>query len=576
MGNILFKSFLYTTEIFIHKEQQPQNTVFNCSELINILYDQLSDPVDKLNFKLTCRSFYNIISNKVSHSQESIFNKNSLDEYGFTVQGSHFSIRNNILNIQLHLGNSLFQPNFDLLVNKIKNNINKVVKLKVQFGWFSCVKELEKLDIFHKIKIFEFTRFPLQPIHMLTFKYLKSLQPHTIILDCSLYDFYDNENKIDEKWFFPRSMKNLSFKCAGKYWAKFLLEGLSIFKLKELNNLELIFNDCHDTYSKYSNKLKIISEYFNEINIIYNGVYIIDRFYKLVDSFTSYSNSIKFNISIQVEIYDDFWDVASTNACKKVELLWIFFFTERNRKFDNNADVICGTLSKMSNLKTLIIDFKMFKCGRNYKRMISSLNNDLKNIQIAGCQNFKLIHLQFMAKKFRNIEILSLHEVSSSDITITEIFNLFPSLKILEVFYLKSLKSSGFLDFLKGNNIEDDVYKFKWPTTKFLNIFTYYPDEYELNELKIIEKKIPRKSGQLIISKDKYNINQVDEKDLLRITLQNHSECRNYLKVFMNQYFFDNVPVGFYKNIVVEPNNFTLRYEVENLNSIDLYNVFES
>ncbi|CEF65094.1 Hypothetical protein SRAE_1000334700 [Strongyloides ratti] len=572
MGSLFVKPPTSIFTMFICNEQHPQNTVLNCSELISILYDQLSDPVDKLNFKLTCRTFYNITRNKISNSQDSVCNKDSYDEYGFTTQGSYYSLRNNVLCIQLHFGNFFLQPDFDLLAHKIKNNINKVTKLKIQFGWFNCIEALERLDIFQKIKIFEFTRFPLQPIHMLTFKYLKSMKPHTVILDCSLYDFYDNENKINEKWFFPKSMKNLSFKCSGKYWANLLLEGLIYFNPNDLDILELTFNNCHDIYSKNANKLNIISEYFKKVNIIYNGVYIIDRFYKLVESFTNNYNSSKFNICIQVEIYDDFWDVASSNVCKKIELLWIFYFTEPNRKFDNNADIICENLSKMSNLKTLVIDFKMFKSGRSFKRMINCLNKDLKNIQITGCQKFQLIHLEYMAKKFKNIEILSLHEVLSNDLTIIEIFRLFPSLKILEVFFSKSFKSSGIMDFFKGEPVENESYKFKWPKTKFLNIFTYYPEEYEFNELKLIEKQIPRKSGQLIISKDKYNANQLGEKDLLRITLQTHSECCNYLNVFMNKFFFDNVPVSFYKNIVVEPNNFTLRYEVENLNLIDLFN----
>uniref|UniRef100_A0A0N5BUJ6 F-box domain-containing protein n=1 Tax=Strongyloides papillosus TaxID=174720 RepID=A0A0N5BUJ6_STREA len=575
MGNLLGKPRYSIKENSIENQQHPQNVVFNCNELISIIYDQLSNPVDKLNFKLTCKNFYYIIRNKVSLVEDSLLNENSSDEYDFHAQGSHYSLRNNILNIQLHFGNILLQSNFDLLVQKIRNNINKVGKLRIQFGWFNCVHALERLDVFNNVKILEFTRFPLQQMHMLTFKYLKSLQPHTIILDCSLFDFYDKDNSVNDKWHFPRSMKNLSIKCTGKYWSKLLLDGLLEFKANELDTLELILNDCHDTYLNSSNKLHKISEYFRKVNIVYNGVYIIEKFYKFAESFTKNDYSSKFNINLQVEIYDDFWDVAPSNVCRKIELLWIFYFIEANRKFDNNIDIICSNLYKMHNLKTLVIDFNMFRSGRSFREMVCALNKNLKNIQINGCQNFKLSHLEFMAKHFKNIEILSLHEVKSGSTTISKILRLFPSIKILEVFFAKSFQSSKVLEFFKGDKDENGSYRFKWPNVKCLNIFTYYPETVELNEFRMIEKRIPRKCGQLIIGKDKYHINHGNEKDLLRITLQNYSGCWNYLKVFMNKHFFDNIPISFYKNILMEPNNFTLRYEVENLNLIDLTNALQ-
>uniref|UniRef100_A0A0N5BEU7 FTH domain-containing protein n=1 Tax=Strongyloides papillosus TaxID=174720 RepID=A0A0N5BEU7_STREA len=149
-----------------------------------------------------------------------------------------------------------------------------------------------------------------------------------------------------------------------------------------------------------------------------------------------------------------------------------------------------------------------------------------------------------MATHLKNLNTLSLLGIESGDITLKEILELFPKIKVLEIFFKKSFKDSQVLDFLKGQKLGDGSYKFAWPKTILLNIFTYYPNEEEFYDFQMVERTISRKSGQLTFSDDgSYRAKPC----ILRVTLQQSPGCYDHLRVFKNYKYYFDVEIDFYQ-----------------------------
>ncbi|CEF64680.1 Hypothetical protein SRAE_1000293300 [Strongyloides ratti] len=529
--NNLDKSFLHEMigKIFengfdnkYYKYYNSRNVVLCCPDLIKTIFEHLTIPNDKLNFKLTCKFFYQSVKDKFYSKEESVLT----DKF----HTSFIMYYNGVPNWSA--------INVDAINNKIKNNLGNINKLVIEFGpTFHMTRSLEKFSFFKRIKILEFCG-DINQHHFTIFKLSKYLQPQTITIDNFVNSWIIDKISPNEEWFFPKSMKNLTFKCDNKNCLKLLQKGLVNFYPNEIDTLNLFVSCIFSTNVTSSNDLFEATKYFKNVNIIYSGIYENTSFVKLFNSTIINSKYSKYNFFLRLSIYIDIWYQEISIICNKLLFLSLETkeYTAAGRKLleENEVNRIYYCLSMMKSLETLIVDFSIINSGISFEKFCLVITKKLKNLQLVKCQQLNLVNLKNIANNLKNIEILSLHEVESEDITMIEIFELFPRVNCLEVFFSKSFESSKVSDVLANENRT----RLKWPKTIILNIFTLFNDHNELEELRNMIRNTPLKSGQTNLAIQSYR--KPSENDLLkltRITFQKCSGCSEYFKVFKIKHF---------------------------------------
>uniref|UniRef100_A0A0N5BZR4 F-box domain-containing protein n=1 Tax=Strongyloides papillosus TaxID=174720 RepID=A0A0N5BZR4_STREA len=510
--------------------------VFDCPELVTMVYKNLSDLKDKSNFIRTCKTFFNSVEKIKSLPEECGLNGDFFDI------NDVISIDDTVLH--LHRDYLVITPGRrEIHDGQLVNNVNKKIKMNTKNtrklyispylrNWNQVTRKLNSFENIKHLKIGWDLKLP----KLNFFNYLTTLNPDTIYLmdrQCTLFA-RDGRNykSSNENWSFPRSVKRFIIKYRGCLPISRLLEGLSNFGQNEIDFLELI-PTCFtkSDFINCWNKFIRLTDYFKRIDITSNYIIYEQGFYNCMKRLSSIDNNSKFWFNLKANIDSSFWNEIDHQICLKVRLLCILNNIVEGRYVDENlASTIYRTLFMMHGLETLMFGFTITDLGVNFASFIHNVSRKLKNIQITDCEKMKLIDLQTMAAHFKDLHTLSLHGIKSDDITLKEIFDLFPKIKVLEVFYKKSFKDSQVLDFFKGQKLNDGSYKFVWPKTVLLNIFTYYPNEEEFHDFQMVEKTIPRKSGQLLYSPDRSYFK--GKTDILRVTLQQSSGCYNHLEVF--------------------------------------------
>uniref|UniRef100_A0A0K0EGX2 F-box domain-containing protein n=1 Tax=Strongyloides stercoralis TaxID=6248 RepID=A0A0K0EGX2_STRER len=530
-------------------------TVFNCAELVNIVYEQLPTPTDKIHFMLTCKAIYNTVKNKILLPQESLLNKATIINKSILIEFTKITLHSEYLEIspgpREHLDNQLI----DIINKKIKNNTKNIKKLYINPIYENWNIVIQKFNSFENIEYLKIAwTSPPRSLHF--FENLNSLKPINIFCDCQETISYRKEIECNKNWSFPKSMKNLTVKCKSKSWIKILLNGLKNFQYEELETIEIIHqsNFIYNFLNHWNEFIRLVN-YFKKINIISDFAIFTGEFYNFLDCLVSTNVNIKCHLNLKVSIDSSFWYEIGWNVCEKIELLCIINAIERiNLKKLNENDIkeIYNTLYKLQKLETLMFRFTIIDLGIQIETFICNITKNLKNIQITDCTKMNLKNLHEIAKNLKNLEIISLYGIESNDITLDKILELFSNVKVLEVFFKKSFKKSEILEFLKGKKLDNGHQEFIWPKITCLNIFTFYPKKTELNELYKIEKKIPRKCGQLLFDIDKLYFETVAETNIFRITLQKCSGCYKYLKTFRNNIFKITSKIGFYEDKLFE------------------------
>uniref|UniRef100_A0A0K0FZF6 F-box domain-containing protein n=1 Tax=Strongyloides venezuelensis TaxID=75913 RepID=A0A0K0FZF6_STRVS len=540
--------------IFLEKADNDKincEIVFKCPELVALIYKNLSNLTDKYNFILTCKTIHNIVKRIIIIPEESVLNQNSFDSESIFIDYTKLTLHCNFLEIspgpiEIHDGESVNNVN-----KKIKINTKNIKKLYINSDFENWNQVIRKLNSFENIKYLKIAWTSISQ-NLNFFNYLTTLNPDTIYCDCQETVRHVNNEGNNENWSFPKSIKKFKIKCKSYLWIDTLLEGLSNFKQNEIDFLELIpFSNFACNFTNYWNKFIRLTSYFKRVDITSDFSIYGQEFYNSMQRLSSIDDISKFWLNLKVSIDSSFWNEIQPVTCLKIKLLCILNIVEIiNGEFvdQNMANSIYNTLFRMQRLETLMFRFTMTDLGVNFTNFIHSVSKNLKNIQITDCNKMKLVDLQTMAAHLNNLDTLSLHGIESDEITLKEIFELFKSVKVLEVFFKKSFKNSQILDYFKGQKLSDGSCKFIWPKTICLNIYTYYPNKEEFYDFHMIEKIIPRKSGQLIFAFDKLYFE--DETDIFRVTLQQSPGCYNHLKVFRNDLYKINPKLGFYEDLL--------------------------
>uniref|UniRef100_A0A0N5CAI8 F-box domain-containing protein n=2 Tax=Strongyloides papillosus TaxID=174720 RepID=A0A0N5CAI8_STREA len=521
----------------IEKKESCQDVVLNCPELIRILFEHLIMPVDKLNFRLTCRKFYESIKNKVHYEEESILTDKFHTSFTMLIKGIAFKFLRGSLKMYLIRPPNWDEINFNIISQKIQNNLGNVKKLFIEFDSFIKVEIFSQFNCFKSIKILEFGG-DIQSHHLLLFNYSISLQPHTIIFSNFVNFLSINDTTFDKEWSFPKSMKYLSFKCDNQNCLHVLEEGLKYFSWNEIDTLDIVISFLFPSNLTSIDSFYNVIKYFKKVNIVYSGKHENSDFIEFSKSIINNDFSSKYSMFLKFSVYTDlsFHDMSYVGKCLKYLIVESAVYIPSSKRIlvEDEVNKIYYNLFMMRNLETLIIDFWIINSGISFEKFILSINKNLKNLQVINCQQLKLIDLRHISSNLRNLEILSLHEVESDEITLVEIFELFPAIKCLEVFFSKSFNSCKLIEVM--TNKEDD--KLKWPKTTILNIFTLYCEDNELNKLRKIVSNTPLKSGQANLAIQSYRkFSGTSLLRLIRMTFQRCSGCSDYFKVFKVRYF---------------------------------------
>uniref|UniRef100_A0A0N4ZNV2 F-box domain-containing protein n=1 Tax=Parastrongyloides trichosuri TaxID=131310 RepID=A0A0N4ZNV2_PARTI len=522
--------------------------VFNSSDLTSLILDYLTDHRDRKNFELVCRQFYHYSKNKINYTSK-MFHECKFKELIYVCTNvnynSKFYFSDNTLIVRLDASPSFQRYGKVIYKRKIEHLLLGMEGLFFEGLVHEHMNILKGFKCPSRIKYLSLNT-PLyygNPLEI--FKYVKTLKPHTLIFDIhelerTHYNFLQLFSRLiprNEVILIPKSVKNIHLRHIDSKFLKFLVEGLTNFGEKELDNLEVKLIHSKIYYSNPSDRyyfMKFISYFKNvHISMINNFVYDINT---PMGRFLNECNNISnLNIRLHLNLYEDIFLNPERSVRSRTSLIFcqvsdLFLnisklVVDKTNTFppfnDKEMDNLCLNLIRMKKLHTMCIDFEFIKSLNFFERFVSSLNKSVVRIKINRCSKMRWNHLLLLSKYCQQITCLSLKGIKSRQIRIKDILNRFGNLYLLDMKYAPSYKFSIILKDLTLKIKETDKYKLKWPNILVLCIFCPEVTNDQKNFLQSVIENTPRKCGQAVI------FNEAFSNEKLKFVMQKCSGCYN-------------------------------------------------
>uniref|UniRef100_A0A0N4ZFM5 FTH domain-containing protein n=1 Tax=Parastrongyloides trichosuri TaxID=131310 RepID=A0A0N4ZFM5_PARTI len=403
------------------------------------------------------------------------------------------------------------------------------------------------LGCYRNIKTLIFEKLKKSNISILEqFFNISTLNPQTLYI--RILESQRLEELIDTgNFMLPQSINHINLDCSLDDYESFIKILKNTKKEQKYESLTTTFDmrlirKREDVIEKLLNQFESVVLMLRDFTFNYRDLY----FKRLFSHFTFLSNP---NVEVHFELYvrdkstirqnrnsaleidlnhseNEDIETRGLPTVTKVHIANLQVFSHPFRTYELN--LLTSDLGLMKNIKTLIIDFRMFIDIESFKDIIKSLNDNIENIKIKSALTITVSHFKIMAQYCKNIKNLIIINLNPSLVPIEDLFTIFPNLDGLKAFYFNKDMIKQISNYLR----DGETYKLKWPSLKFVHISCNNLSIEEYSNFRLINKRTPRKCGKLLIN------TFIDEKKLVKLDLiiQKNVNCLSNFEAIFNTY----------------------------------------